>query len=201
MKRAQDFRGKWYKSCSEMCRAYGINSSLLRKRMEAGWNLEEALTGDMHKVYDHTGIGYKSVEAMCRAWGVTSSVYRDRLNNGSTLEDALTRRTKSGYGCRKCIDTEGNEYRSISEMCREHGVNKSAYYSRIQSGCSIDEALTKGRLVRIKKDRYIDHEGNKYSSIKEMCSAWGISCGAYRYRVSKGMNIEQVLTSERYVRA
>ena len=200
MKRTQDFNGNWYKSYAAMCRTYRVSSSLVRKRLEAGWSLEEALTGKRYKVYDHTGQGFRSVVSMCRAWGIKESVYRDRITLGYTVEDALTKSVRGVYGRKACTDTEGNEYRSMSAMCREHGVSNNVFYSRIRSGCSMEEALTKGRLPRVGRDGYTDHKGNKYSTIREMCKAWGISSGTYMYRIKKGMNVEQALTWDRYAK-
>ena len=42
-----------------------------------------------------------------------------------------------------------------------------------------------------------DHLGNEYPSITAMYKHWGISKNTYKYRISQGMSIEEVLTTSR----
>lgn len=44
-----------------------------------------------------------------------------------------------------------------------------------------------------KKNLY-DHLGNSYSSIKEMCKAYGINCTVFEARIKHGFNLEEALT-------
>lgn len=42
-----------------------------------------------------------------------------------------------------------------------------------------------------------DHLGNEFPSINAMCVHWGVNMGAYKYRITKGMSVEQALTGNK----
>lgn len=41
----------------------------------------------------------------------------------------------------------------------------------------------------------IDHEGNKFRSVYQMCKAWGVNPSLYTYRRDRGMSLEEALTT------
>lgn len=43
---------------------------------------------------------------------------------------------------KKVKDHLGNEYKSISEMCRHYGITFASYEHRIESGMSLEKSLT-----------------------------------------------------------
>lgn len=92
-----DHTGRWFRSVSAMCEAWGIGRRTWNYRIAAGWSVERALTEDpCHERpavpmprQDHTGRVFPSAEAMCAAWGQTSRRVRGRLLLGWTLAQAL----------------------------------------------------------------------------------------------------------------
>lgn len=65
-------------------------------------------------------------------------------------------------------DHLGNEYKSISEMCRHYGINLNSYKNRIESGMSLEKSLTTPVAVRCRGKKYTDHFGNVFNSLSEM---------------------------------
>lgn len=84
----EDHLGNEFKSIAEMCKRWGIDRSTFYTRLNAGYTLEQALTGIVVK--DHLGTGFRSIDEMCKHWGVDKSLFYRRLRLGYTLEQALT---------------------------------------------------------------------------------------------------------------
>ena len=79
-------------------------------------------------------------------------------------------------------------------MCGAYGIPVGIYKRRRENGLSLEEALC--TPIRV-EDRYPvqDHKGNRYSSIKEMCKAYGIPDYMYNNRRNRGLSVEEALCS------
>lgn len=101
---------------------------------------------------------------------------------------------------KRVIDHKNNKFPSISKMCSYWGISKATYNERIKLGWSLKDAVTikpneKEHIGNSK--RIIDHEGNEFPSIKEMCKHWGITLSMYNSRVNKcGWSLEKALTTK-----
>ena len=95
---------------------------------------------------------------------------------------------------KKCKDHLGNAFNSISDMCKYWGISKSIYNTRmLKCGWELKRALETPIVTKYKRKECIDHLGNPYNSIKEMCIVWGIPTSTYKYRISQGYSIEDAL--------
>lgn len=93
-------------------------------------------------------------------------------------------------------DHEGKEFPSISAMCRGWGISRTTYCVRRENGWSMEEALTKGPYERIAPGiACVDHLGNRFVSIKEMCRSYGIDCNTFQLRRKRGKSLEEALTT------
>ena len=101
---------------------------------------------------------------------------------------------------KRVIDHKNNKFPSISKMCSYWGISKATYNERIKLGWSLKDAVTikpneKEHIGNSK--RIIDHEGNEFPSIKEMCKHWKITLSMYNSRVNKcGWSLEKTLTTK-----
>lgn len=201
----KDHLGQEYSSIRKMCDAYGINISTFDSRMRRGMSLQDALTKGICKnernskaCKDHLGNCYSSTTSMCKAYGIDVSAYRSRIRNGWNKEDALTKgvdKTKDNTPI-KCEDHLGNKYKSISKMCEAYGIDRGVYMRRIKEGMSIEDALTKNIIHHrygFKNKVCMDHLGNEYRSISEMCSFYRISEDAYYSMLIHGYSIGEAL--------
>ena len=90
----EDHLGNRFKTKKAMALHYGLNETLIEKRLRNGWSLEDALT-KRPKVYntlveDHLGNKYQNVMEMCKFYGVKYDTYYQRLQRGWSKERALT---------------------------------------------------------------------------------------------------------------
>jgi len=193
-----DHLGKQYAGLYEMCYAYNITVQTFYNRMHMGYELEDILTmpvsGNM-KCTDHLGNTYNSIKDMCNAYNRIVPTFTDRLKRGWSLKDALEIEPMldSKGNPKACRDHLGNQYNSLSEMCKQYNISINTFHSRKRRGWSLERILT----TEIKqKIRYRDHLGNEYDSERSMCKAYGINVQTYRHRLKLGKTIEEALTGK-----
>ena len=154
----RDHLGNEYETLKDMCRHYGISSSVYCHRREYGYSLEERLTGKRREyVWDPQWNRYESIRAMCQNYGVNPNQYIARRKKGWTVEEALTGKRKikvsRGVGGIPSTDHLGNRYPTIKAMCDHYGIAVMLYRQRISGGWTLEDALTKPpRRVRTEED-------------------------------------------------
>lgn len=104
-KRCKDHQGIEYDTLADMCRAYGVEYKIYRRRRKLGWSLREALTEKDNPIKpnsractDHLGHEFVSIVEMCKYWHITSDLHKGRLRDGWTLEETLTIPRKYSLG-------------------------------------------------------------------------------------------------------
>lgn len=99
---------------------------------------------------DHLGNHYDSFAAMCRAYDKSPEMVRYRLYKGVELEFALTQEimhSTSQYRV-KSEDHLGNKFDTFKDMCEYHNKSNQLVRKRLQTGMSLEDALTKPVLPR-----------------------------------------------------
>ena len=84
--------GKFYRSCADLARAYGMNPVTVLDRIGRGMSSELAVyPGDLHRIpaKDHLGNEYESLSEMARQYGITPSTLFARLKRGDGIRRAL----------------------------------------------------------------------------------------------------------------
>ena len=159
---------------------------------------------------DHKGNEYPSFKAMCNAYNMSpNTVYARMTKYKWPLEKALTTPLGEGRRVRRdgisCRDMNGTIYPSVSAMCKKYGVSRSHYQKRIDLGFSLCDALnpkhrlpTKSRKgIGIGKHRatgdFYDHNGNHFTTFKDMCSFYGLKPATVYKRLSTGSSLRDAL--------
>lgn len=217
-KPCRDHLGKEYPSVPDMCAAWGISDSTYAGRLERGWTVEQALTIKPHgqgpkvnprtgaMLKDHLGQEFVSVGAMCRHWGISEKVYwsRKRICRwplGRILTEPVHDAKDAGNAV-KVTDHLGQEFPSISELCRHWKIGLSTYRERRKRGWGIERALT-GKEIKLETDAVpcMDHTGARYPSKNAMCRRWGVTRYCYESRLGLGWTQERALTSPMSINA
>lgn len=168
---------------------------------------QTAMRHNTRETYDHKGQKYPSVNAMIRMYDIAPHTYYARKAKGYSLEECLLgrqRQTKS-YKTRiqPVLDHLGNEYESKKAMCEHYGISPATFCKRLERGYTLEEALTTpfrrslDRKIAKKGKPCVDHLGNTFSSILEMCEYHGVSYYLYTQRVHRGMTLEEALSSHK----
>jgi hypothetical protein len=103
---------------------------------------------------------------------------------------------------KKPIIYNGQEYASMSEMCRKlHIRNRTTFAMRLKLGWTIDEAIRGVRpreyrpstVKRQRPRKYppINYRGMIYASMKSLCRKNRIDYKAFRLRVRSGWAVEE----------
>lgn len=194
------FRGKVYKTYSDLAKDYGFSLSYLSSKLSKGISLEEAVNsykGHEEFGVDHLGNKFSSVEEMIKHWGISRRAYNKRRDKGWSLERILTTPIKENQTAKECVDFKGNIFPSMKSMAKEYEVSHSSILYHIRKGKTPAEALkyllTEGRVKR----KVIDHKGNPFSSNTEMAKYYNVNFDTFRDRIKRGWTLEEALTSKR----
>lgn len=142
---------------------------------------------------DHLGNVFRSKKDMCAHYHITDALLSNRLNWGWDLKDALT--TPAKIVKREVCDHLGNHFESVALMCKFWKVKSSTFDNRVKRGMSVEDALTIKRASKVNKGKgYVDHQGNHFESLQEMCDFWHITIAQYYHRKGKNMSLKDLLT-------
>lgn len=196
-----DHLGNKFSSVEEMCKYHKVSVDDYQFKIKFGFSVEEALknTSFRHgtKCYDHLGNEYSSIKEMCDYYGISCSVYASRIKRGWLKSEALCIEVGEK---RLCRDHLGNKYNSTEAMCLHYNISTTLFRSRIKRGWTIKKALTlpTDTHVNTHEGKVVDHNGNKYKSVNDMCRHYGISTATYYSRLSKGYSSEESLTLSKH---
>ena len=95
---SKDHLGQLFPSLAAMARHWGLSPCIVWERIDAGWDMEEALTTPPIKPTqrrcsfrkDHEGNDFDSTTAMCRHYKIKHKTFLARIQRHWTLKDALT---------------------------------------------------------------------------------------------------------------
>jgi hypothetical protein len=133
-------------------------------------------------------------------------LYRVRCSCGN---EEVVNTSKLGYYHRKCVSclkkdrterdstylTVGGVRRTMSEWAEETGIDKHTIHSRIRSGWSAEDAVTKP--VR---PRGIEVDGELISETA-LCKKLGLSRGAIYERLNRGWSLKEATTTKGSVKS
>ena len=134
---------------------------------------------------------FDSLNDAARALHVSlSSLRRYRRDYGVSNEDAFELLVARSH---RAKDHLGQTFRTISDMCRAHGVTYGQFVYRMNKGLPIAECLD----PHSRRDQdAVDHLGNKFKSISEMCRHYGILKNTFFRRLQRGLPLKVCLGRE-----
>lgn len=156
---------------------------------------------------DHLGNVYKSERAMIEHYNLSRTTYYTRLKYGLSLKDALTMSAKDFNDFLKAnsknidarTDFLGNLYDNVEAMCNHYGIVLSTYQYRLSLGWSKEKALTayssKSSICRKLEGKIMDHKGNNFQTVKDMCEYYNIDPFTFYKRIENNWSVEKALTT------
>lgn len=98
---------------------------------------------------------------------------------------------------KECTDHLGNKFESVHDMCKHYKVPYSTFIKRRGQGLGLEECLSSVRhWSRRNGNEVIDHLGNRFPSVVDMCRHYNIECSTYKYRKKQGLSLEERLTKQ-----
>ena len=176
-------RGEVYKTLTDMCNSYNLKVGNYKLLRELGLSKETILKAG--------GLRYKG-----ECLGYFTKYYK----YGYTDED-IKRAVRRGCDLfeikqlPKVIKTDHNgvEYPTMTAMAEAYGKNVTSVASRLKSGWTVEDALTKD-IAKKSTEEVKDHLGNVYMSKTEMAEAYGIALRTLELRLSSGLSLAGALT-------
>lgn len=200
LKERTDHHGNVYRNKTEMANAYKIDPRTVKRRLDAGWTLENALTkpptvGLSHSTrkdaegYYNDGYGnrFVTIKEMASYHNMTERQLSSRIARGMSFREAIEKSKKS-------VDHLGNTYRSDNERAAAYGLEAELVRTRLKRGWSLERALTTKAEGVTSSVRVTDHHGNIFNSITEMADAYGMKYNTLQGRLAKGWSVEDALT-------
>ena len=199
-----DTMGHTFSSLQEMCDFHGVKKSVYQDRKSRGLSEKECLDpnrrpckGKSQAFTDHTGYTFPSFKAFCEHYGLKECTARGRLKRGCTIEEIMSESKLTTNT--EVYDHLGQKYPSVKDMLKHYNLTDVIYYQRIKKGMSLKDVLTtpirKHKSVPETKDDCTDHKGKRFSSVKDMCGAYGIDKSTYQRRLERKWSKEQALTT------
>ena len=110
----------------------------------------------------YNGKTYTSINSLWKDTGVGKAKLREGINNGIPVEDIVANHKKLAF------EFKGVRYRSITDFIRRNELSESRFrYIYTKCNGDIEEALKQ-------YNNYIEYNGVKYSSNRELCNTLGI---------------------------
>lgn len=201
-KSCADHLGNRYESITEMCKHYNIKLSTFTHRIKVGWDLKLALetpTG-MSKYTDSEGNKFASKRDLAHFHGMSLTRYYSLLNAGYTLEDDKQYKFGTKH-TNVVIDPLGRKHKTLVAMLKFYDIPKSSYIRYVLAGLSTKDLLMdkmNGTLKKFGRSNKpfttIDHLGNTYDSISELCRHYNIVRATLKMRLLHGQSLEEALT-------
>lgn len=114
-----------------------------------------------NNIYLYKGVEFHSIKALAEHAGVGEKTITARLRRGMTIDEACN---KKDLRCH--FYSDGNEEKSISNICREQIKDSDLIYNRLKRGYTLNEALNKPKKV-CRQGKPILVNGILYNSISE----------------------------------
>lgn len=91
------------------------------------------------------------------------------------------------------VDHLGNKFKNEIDMCKHWNISYNTFRSRLYNGYDLKRALETPANYKRNSKRAIDHLGNEFNTIKEMCEYWGITYGNLNTRLRQGWSLKDAL--------
>jgi hypothetical protein len=109
-------------------------------------------------------------------------------------------------------DHLGNKYNKVKDMTNTYSVPYQTFKNRLKAGWNLEQALTTpipDKYKRLRKNASedvsvaenisdasaVDHLGNRYNTVEEMCTHYDIPVSIFQIRIREKWNLERALTT------
>lgn len=158
-----DDNGNIYSSLNELARAYNINKTVIRSRLELGWTLSEILKKPSKikhgsNVKDHLGNKYKTRKEMLDHYGVSEMTFKHRKKLGHDLETCLSNKN---LHIKEYVDHLENKFDTFNDLREYYFQNHATLFNRLHK----QQLPIKDAVMKIAKNQYNKF---KYKIIKQI---------------------------------
>lgn len=132
---------------------------------------------------------------LCSALNMNRTTFSQRRAYGWSLSEIINEKIINKSKTENNNNLNSNNLKltkKISNQLKNLNINPNLYRYRIKKGMSHEEALKQPRKRKITT---VDHLGNHYDSLKEMCQYYNINPSVFNKRLNRKWTIEKALTT------
>lgn len=204
-----DICGLLFRSMAEVARYFGVEKNVFNSRIYRGTSLEESLVSKPFSIKDCTyskkGIIYESknfgsFKEIAEYFDIPLPLFILKVNETLSITEAINIENKEyekgivkkNFAPRNYYNIvyNGKTYTYLKSLCIELGLPYKTISSRVSNGMPLKEALTKKITPRDKSTVLF---GKEFPSVKSAYEFFGVSKNYIRYRVQKGMSVEEAI--------
>ncbi len=206
-KNISEYKGTIYKTFEQIEKDFGVCFMTARNRLSRGWSIEKTInlqpigsvmysTGynaDKGVYVDHEGNEFDTKAEICDYWHISINIFDRRVKNGWGIKDVLTFSNDVKY-------IYGNiDYGNLDNLCLMLNIeNRQTIEERLALGWTVQKAVD---TPVIKEDyklstRCVDHKGNIFDSLSQMCKDYGITMGKFSGRRKLGWSLKDTLVTK-----
>jgi hypothetical protein len=134
----------------KMCRDRGISPNTVREQVKRGMTFKEAMEKPRREYIEYESMPYTATE-IARDQMVSDSQLRRWLRKGYPLHEALAQSASRKWT--KHVWFSDRYYNSHSKLCREQGIRRGTFSTRVRQGWSVDDAVRQGKIDRESRRR------------------------------------------------
>lgn len=181
------YKGVNYSSLKSCAADTGISLSLLTKRLEAGWSVEEAIETpknvNLNKGIEFNGVVYPNEMELCKAHNIGLQTFKQRLRDGWTFNIALTYPVPKGTK-KSPVFYDGVVYSSIKDFAKAFNLKYNLLIVELRKGKSKTDCVRNPSLKLKEGEKFEDFcsktEFLRQRSIMNRESlAYACSCSQY----------------------
>lgn len=138
---------------------------------------------------DHEGNSFSTIQDMCSYWNISRDAYNKRITH-MTLEETLT---KPITNVRQVgVEDENGIFYAYESLAKHTGCTINAIKNRLCKGQSVTTIL-ENKKHRVRQSSKIDHKGNVFNTIQDLCDYWNANVITYVSRQRKGIDVKKSL--------
>ena len=215
MTRCRDHLGKYFDSIEEMLLYHGVSYAVYRARMKKNLPLEQVLTPNTITVH---GKKFNTKTEICDYYGIDYKQFTRRIRQGFSPEDIIDKKL---YERQYTFIIDDKHFTTVRELakyldldifrnykhaCEYYHVSNNVLCAVLHTTTDAEarELLIKQSAKRcenykIKKKTLfkpcVDHLGNHFDSIRDMCKYHGISDSVWQQRSKRRWELKDILTT------
>lgn len=167
------YQGEEFTSLNALSKHVGIPRSSLTKQLDKTADVDLAVSNyfaKKNKKIMVNNVSFTTLTDVATHFGLAYKALSYRVSKlKETPEQAVHSLQQD-----KSVEFRGKTYRNLSDLCSEYNMSIAVVFTRLQTGKTLEEALTTPKKKRNMKTSLV-YRDKEYTSKADLCDSYGIS--------------------------
>lgn len=150
------------------------------------------------KIVDKYGTRFESFKELGEFYKIDGYNVAKLVRMGVNIDEAIARSKKSLKLANNFNDGHGHTFTCLREVAKFYGLSVEKLKHRMSHGYDLRDAIELAK-VDLSRVSSVDHLGNSFKSIRDMCKFHGVDTNFFYKRYLKGLPLETCLTKKEKV--